>query len=139
MKRILISIILVFICNVCLKSNTTIYEPFAPIDYTLPSDVTWSRISNEARPFYESDPSNAGNWVVIGGGRVYFCPHCGAALDPSDHTELDKKQNGNAYEYTGRIHHCLLPLNGEYIFVILIMILLFSKILFVNKDKVKNE
>ena len=137
MKKILIIITLFFICNVCLKSNTTIYEPFAPVDYTLPSDVTWGRISNEIQPFYEPNQSNVSNGSVIGGGRVYFCPHCGAALDPGDHTELDKKQNGNAYEYTGRTHHCLLPLNGEYIFVILIMILLFSKIVFVNK--VKNE
>lgn len=138
MKRILIIITLVFICNVCLKSNTTIYEPFAPIDYTLPSDVTWGRISNKTQPFYESDQPNASDWSVIGGGRVYFCPHCGTALHPEDHTELDKKQNGNAYIYTGRIHHCLLPLNGEYIFVILIMLLLFSKILFVNKVKMNN-
>lgn len=139
MKRILIIITLFFICNVYLKSNTTIYEPFAPVDYTLPSDVTWGRISNEIQPFYEPNQSNVSYGSVIGGGRVYFCPHCGTALDPGDHTELDKKQNGNAYIYTGRIHHCLLPLNGEYIFVILIMLLLFSKILFVNKDKVKNE
>lgn len=139
MKRILIIITLFFICNANLKSNNTIYEPFAPIDYTLPSDATLIMISNETRQFYESNQYNVSNNDVIGVGRVYFCPQCGAALYSEDHTELDKKQNGNAYVYTGRIHYCLLPLNGEYILVILIMLYLFSKILFFNKDKVKNE
>ena len=138
MKKITSIIITIIIC---LVSNATVYKPFEQIDNSLPSDKTWNKISNETHPQYEFNESNINTFAnaTIGGGRVYFCPQCGAALHPDDHTELDKKQNGNAYKYTGRIHHCLLPLNGEYIFIILIMILLFSKILFVNKDKVKNE
>ena len=129
-KRILLLCVYI---TLGLFAKAVVYEPFASVDYSLPSDLTWGgRISNETHPFYESNQSNVGNWSVIGGGRVYFCPHCGAALDPGDHTELDKKQNGNAYEYTGRIHHCLLPLNGEYILLFFVFFLLLHRNL-INK------
>ena len=98
MKKITSIIITIIIC---LISNATVYKPFEQIDNSLPSDKTWNKISNETHPQYEFNESNINNFATIGGGRVYFCPQCGAALHPEDHTELEKRENGNAYEYTG--------------------------------------
>ena len=117
-------------CTVCSILNDTVYEPFAPIDNSLPSDETWNRIYNETQSIRVSN-----NYNVIGGGRVYFCPHCGAALDPEDHTELVKRENGNAYVDTYRKHTCILPLNGECVLLILIILLLVTKLFYIKKKK----
>ena len=124
-KRILLLYVYI---TVCLFTKAVVYEPFAPVDYSLPSDRTYGRMYNEDIQyiFY------AGNQSTIGGGRVYYCPHCGMALDPTDHTELDPREHGNAYDYTGRKHYCNLPLNGEYILLLLVFFLLLYRLL-INK------
>lgn len=125
--------IIFIMSTVCLILNATVYEPFAPIDNSLPSDVTWNQIYNETQSIRVSN-----NYNVIGGGRVYFCPHCGAALDPEDYTELVKRENGNVYEDTGRKHTCILPLNSEYVLLILIILLLVTKLFYIKKKMSKK-
>lgn len=123
-KRILLLCVYI---TVCLFVKAVVYEPFAQVDYSLPSDETYGRIYNE-------DMQNilyAGNQNTIGGGRAYYCPTCGMALHPDDHTELDSKGTGNAYIYTGRKHYCGYPLNGEYILLLFALFLLLSR-LFIN-------
>ena len=124
-KRILLLFVYI---TVCLFVKAVVYEPFAQVDYSLPSDETYGRIYNEDM----QDILYAGNQSTIGGGRAYYCPTCGMALHPDDHTELDSKGTGNAYIYTGRKHYCGFPLNGEYILLLFALFLLLSR-LFINK------
>lgn len=130
-KRILLLHVYI---TVYLFAEAVVYEPFAPVDYSLPSDVTYGRMYNEDM----QDILYAGNQSTIGGGRAYYCPTCGMALHPDDHTELDSKGNGNAYIYTGRKHYCGFPLNGEYILLLFALFLLLHRLL-INKYRVMKH
>ena len=110
--------------GLCLVAEAVVYEPFADVDNTLPSERMYNETFGNNTLSYNTQSNNpeyngydyadiTNPQRTIGGGAVYYCPYCGAALDPDDHTELERHAHGNAYEYTGRAHHCRLPLNGE--------------------------
>lgn len=116
--------------GLCLVTEAVVYEPFAGVNNTLPSDRTF-----EENFGYKADFINPSIGVgamapmsvdqrTIGGGAVDYCPYCGAALDPHDHTELIRHGgNGNAYDYTGRPHNCQMPLDGEEVLLWLVALL----------------
>lgn len=103
--------------GLCLAAEAVVYEPFAAVDNTLPSDRMYYETFGNGMQEYNADAynylMNSNPNRTIGGGAAYYCPYCGAALDPDDHTELERHAHGNAYEYTGRPHNCLAPLHGE--------------------------
>lgn len=121
--------------GLCLVTEAVVYEPFAGVNNTLPSDRTF-----EENFGYKADFINPSIGVgamapmsvdqrTIGGGAAYYCPYCGAPLDPHDHTELVRHGgNGNAFDYTGRTHHCNMPLHGEETLLLFAAALLCTKI-----------
>jgi len=64
------------------------YEPFGPIDYSLPSDKTYGEIYNEDIQYF----ANETGCTVGGGSVVDFCPHCGKPLCPKHGTELERRE-----------------------------------------------
>ncbi|MBQ8386214.1 MAG: hypothetical protein IJX48_02055 [Paludibacteraceae bacterium] len=113
--------------GICLAAEAVVYEPFAGVDNTLPSDKTFEENFGYKAEF--SYPQLSSNQRTIGGGAAYYCPYCGAPLDPHDHTELVRHGgNGNAYDYTGRTHHCNMPLHGEETLLLFAAALLCTKI-----------
>jgi hypothetical protein len=111
------------------------YEPFGPVDYSLPSDKTYSEMYNEDEQYvtYKN-----GGTIGGGGDNVYWCS-CGTPLDPDDHTELKRKVPGNAFDDTNIKHICGSPLNGEYVLLLFAFILLLSR-LFIHKNiNVQNK
>lgn len=109
--------------GVCLAVEAVVYEPFALVDNTVPSDRTFAENFGYENPF-TSSPQR-----TIGGGAADYCPYCGAALDPYDHTELvvHYGSHGNAYDDTGIPHHCQVPLDGEEVLLWLVALLLGAK------------
>lgn len=108
--------------GLCLVTEAVVYEPFTETDNTLPSDRMYNETlgnntqEDNSRTYNDYAHNNHRAFYsnrTIGGGAAYYCPYCGAALDPYDHSELEKHAHGNAYEYTGRVHHCRLSLHGE--------------------------
>jgi hypothetical protein len=110
------------------------YEPFGPIDYSLPSDKTYGRMYNEDIQYVANE-----NGCTVGGGAAIKC-HCGMYLCPKHGTELELRGNGgNVYRDTGRTHICGSPLNGEYVLLLFAFILLLSR-LFIHKNiNVQNK
>ena len=85
--------------GLCLAAEAFVYEPFAGVDNTLPSDRTFEENFGYRAEFFNLPVSL--DQRTIGGGAVDHCPYCGAPLDPHDHTELVRHGgNGNAYDYT---------------------------------------
>lgn len=72
--------------GICLAAEAVVYEPFAGVDNTLPSDKTFEE--NFGYKAELSYPQLSSDQRTIGGGAAYYCPYCGAPLDPHDHTEL---------------------------------------------------
>lgn len=109
--------------GLCLAAEAVVYEPFAGVDNTLPSDRTFEENFGYRAEFFNLPMSL--DQRTIGGGAVDHCPYCGAPLDPHDHTELVRHGgNGNAYDYTSRPHHCQMPMDGEEVLLWLVMLLL---------------
>lgn len=129
---------IVILCTCVLMGLFAVaYEPFGPIDYSLPSDKTYGEMYNEDIQYVANE-----NGCNIGGGLAdkNKCPHCGMPLCPIHQTELELRGNGgNVYYDTGRKHICGSPLNGEYVLLLFAFILLLSR-LFIHKNiNVQNK
>lgn len=112
-----------FSLSICLTIEAVVYEPFADTDNTLPSDKSFEDNFGYNNPFTSSQQR------TIGGGAVDYCPYCGAALDPYDHTELVRhgNSNGNAYDDTGIPHNCQVSLDGEEVLLWLAALLIVAR------------